>query len=65
MLPSERRPAKGAETLVRLATSTPQEDWKFDEHCKDKEISKGTRQANDPDLANGLWELSAKLTNLK
>jgi hypothetical protein len=37
----------------------------FDEHCKDKEISKGTRQANDPDLANGLWELSAKLTNLK
>ena len=59
-----RSPAKGADTMVWLATSRPEQDWKSGEFYKDRKISKATKQAYDPALANDLWELSAKLTNL-
>ena len=60
-----RSPTKGSDTMVWLATSRPEKDWKSGEFYKDREISKATRQAYDATLANDLWDLSAKLTNLR
>jgi hypothetical protein len=51
--------------MVWLATSRPEKDWKSGEFYKDRKISKATRQAYDATLANDLWDLSAKLTNLR
>jgi NAD(P)-dependent dehydrogenase (short-subunit alcohol dehydrogenase family) len=55
-----RSPAKGAETLVWLATSP--EAAKFNgEYFFDCKVMKTTRRAKDAELAEGLWELSEKL----
>lgn len=59
-----RSPEKGADTLVWLATSKPDQDWQSGEFYKDRKVSKAIRQAYDAVLANNLWELSAKLTGL-
>lgn len=60
-----RSPAKGASTLVWLATTTPGLDWRSGEFYKDRRIYQVTKQAYDPDLATNLWELSAELTGIK
>ena len=60
-----RSPAKGAGTLVWLATTTPGLDWPSGEFYKDREIYRATKHAYDPDLATSLWELSAELTGIK
>jgi len=59
-----RSPAKGAETMVWLATTKPDQDWKSGEFYKDKKISKGTNQARDETLAHELWELSSRVVGL-
>ena len=59
-----RSPAKGADTLVWLATSRPGQDWQSGEYYKGRKSSKATKQAYDMKLAHDLWELSAKLTSL-
>jgi NAD(P)-dependent dehydrogenase (short-subunit alcohol dehydrogenase family) len=59
-----RSPAKGAETMVWLATTKPDHDWKSGEFYKDKKISKGTTQARDVTLAHDLWEASTRTLGL-
>jgi NAD(P)-dependent dehydrogenase (short-subunit alcohol dehydrogenase family) len=57
-------PAKGADTLVWLATSEPGKDWQSGEYYQKRKIKKPSKQAQDAKLAQDLWELSAKLLNL-
>jgi NAD(P)-dependent dehydrogenase (short-subunit alcohol dehydrogenase family) len=56
--------AKGADTLVWLASSTPGADWQSGEYYVKRTIAKATDQANDPRLARELWEQSARYCNL-
>ncbi|MGD0329668.1 MAG: SDR family NAD(P)-dependent oxidoreductase [Nitrososphaeria archaeon] len=58
-------PAEGADTLVWLATSEPGKDWQPGEYYQKRKIKKPSKQAQDAKLAHDLWELSAKLTELK
>jgi len=58
-------PAKGADTLVWLATSEPGKDWQSGEYYQKRKIKQPSKLAQDAKLANDLWELSAKLTNVK
>jgi NAD(P)-dependent dehydrogenase (short-subunit alcohol dehydrogenase family) len=58
-------PAKGADTLVWLATSEPVKDWQPGEYYQKRRITEPSRQAQDPKLAHDLWDLSAKLTGLE
>jgi NAD(P)-dependent dehydrogenase (short-subunit alcohol dehydrogenase family) len=56
-------PAKAADTLVWLATTTPGKDWQSGEYYEKRKISKNIdAKATDPDLARELWELSVKFT---
>lgn len=59
-----RSPEDGADTLVWLATTRPDTDWKRGEYYKNRKISKASRQASNATLANELWEVSAKLTGI-
>ncbi|MFI5035421.1 MAG: SDR family NAD(P)-dependent oxidoreductase [Acidimicrobiales bacterium] len=54
-----RSPARGADTLVWLATS---DGWLAGQYYKDRRISRTSAQANDAELARALWERSASLT---
>jgi NAD(P)-dependent dehydrogenase (short-subunit alcohol dehydrogenase family) len=53
-----RSPEKGAETLVWLATTTPDNDWQPGEYYKDKKICRASRQTQDAMLAAQLWDAS-------
>ena len=53
-----RSPNKGAETLVWLATNTPDHDWQPGEYYKDKKICRANPQAHDAALAARLWDAS-------
>jgi NAD(P)-dependent dehydrogenase (short-subunit alcohol dehydrogenase family) len=53
-----RSPNKGAETLVWLATTTPDHDWQPGEYYKDKKICRANPQAHDAALAAQLWDAS-------
>ncbi|MGA2574301.1 MAG: SDR family NAD(P)-dependent oxidoreductase [Candidatus Methanomethylicaceae archaeon] len=57
-------PAKGADTLVWLATSEQGKDWQSGEYYQKRKIKEPSEQAQDAKLAHDLWELSAKLTGL-
>jgi NAD(P)-dependent dehydrogenase (short-subunit alcohol dehydrogenase family) len=57
-------PAKGADTLVWLASSVPGRDWKSGEYYYKRKIKKTTAQAADAVLAAQLWEQSASLCGL-
>jgi NAD(P)-dependent dehydrogenase (short-subunit alcohol dehydrogenase family) len=57
------KPSKGADTLVWLATTMPGKDWQSGEYYVKRKISERINpQAIDPELANKLWEQSAKFT---
>ena len=58
-------PAQGADTMVWLATSEPGKDWQPGEYYQKRKVKKPSKQAQDAKLAHDLWELSAKLTELK
>jgi hypothetical protein len=58
-------PAKGADTLVWLATSQPGKDWQSGEYYSKRKIKSISKQARDAKLAHDLWELTAQLTELK
>lgn len=60
-----RSPDKGAETLVWLATSTPDDDWPSGAYFKDKKICRASRQADDPALATQLWDASLAAVGIK
>jgi len=57
-------PAKGADTLVWLASSEPGRDWVSGEYYYKRKIKAPTEQATDPDLAQRLWEQSTSLCGL-
>lgn len=51
-------PAKGADTLVWLATTEPRKDWTPGEYYVKRKVAKASTKAYDPDLATSLWEQS-------
>ncbi len=53
-----RSPAKGADTLVWLAGT---DGWRPGEYYKDRRVVKRSKQADDAELARGLWERSMSL----
>jgi NAD(P)-dependent dehydrogenase (short-subunit alcohol dehydrogenase family) len=58
-----RSPARGADTLVWLAT-TPGEAWTSGGYYKDRRVGRASRLAQRDDLAQELWERSTALTGL-
>eukprot|EP01124_Arcella_intermedia_P021053 TRINITY_DN287_c0_g1_i1.p1 TRINITY_DN287_c0_g1~~TRINITY_DN287_c0_g1_i1.p1 ORF type:complete len:287 (+),score=36.70 TRINITY_DN287_c0_g1_i1:29-889(+) len=58
--PFSRTPEQGADSLIWLATSDEAGALKG-EHVYDRRVAKPTRQAEDPVLAQKLWELSTTL----
>ena len=59
-----RSPARGAATLVWLASSRPDRAWTSGEFYKGRSVSRASPKAYDGDLASGLWDLSSELTSL-
>ena len=57
-------PAKGADTLVWLATSVPGQDWQSGEYYYKRKIKKTAQPAADAGLAVRLWDQSAALCGL-
>jgi NAD(P)-dependent dehydrogenase (short-subunit alcohol dehydrogenase family) len=53
-----RTPARGADTLVWLATS---DGWEPGQYFKDRRVARRSKQADDDELARGLWERSMSL----
>ena len=54
-------PAKGAETLVWLAAGTPGTTWQSGGYYQKKAPARSSDQADDPQLAQQLWDRSAAL----
>jgi NAD(P)-dependent dehydrogenase (short-subunit alcohol dehydrogenase family) len=54
-------PEKGADTLIWLASTRPDEDWVSGEYYTKRKISKANAQAYDADLARELWDRSAAM----
>jgi NAD(P)-dependent dehydrogenase (short-subunit alcohol dehydrogenase family) len=57
-------PAKGADTLVWLATTTPGTDWRSGEYYAKRKVARASDEANDNALAQQLWERSARYCGL-
>ncbi|MDG6978295.1 MAG: SDR family NAD(P)-dependent oxidoreductase [Nitrososphaerota archaeon] len=57
-------PEKGADTLVWLATTEPGKDWQSGEYYTKRKVKEPNKQAQDPKLAEDLWDLSARLVGL-
>ncbi len=56
-----KTPEQGADTLVWLATATPNVDWTPGEYYEKRKPARKNRQAADPALAQQLWERSIDL----
>jgi NAD(P)-dependent dehydrogenase (short-subunit alcohol dehydrogenase family) len=54
-------PEKGADTLIWLASTRPDEDWVSGEYYTKRKISRANAQAYDADLARELWDRSAAM----
>lgn len=59
-----RSPENGADTMVWLATSTPEVDWRYGGYYADRSPAQAHPQADDPVVAAALWERSAELVGL-
>ncbi|PKL75872.1 MAG: short-chain dehydrogenase, partial [Candidatus Melainabacteria bacterium HGW-Melainabacteria-1] len=57
-------PAKGADTLIWLASSRPGSDWQPGGYYDRRRPGRKHRQASDPELARQLWDASEKLVGL-
>jgi NAD(P)-dependent dehydrogenase (short-subunit alcohol dehydrogenase family) len=57
-------PAKGADTLVWLATTTPGTEWTSGQYYAKRKIAKMNPQASDASLAAQLWDRSAEMVGL-
>ncbi len=55
------RPDKGADCMVWLAQGTPGKDWQSGEYYEKRKVAKANKQADDAELARGLWEKSAAM----
>ena len=51
-------PAKGADTLIWLATTEPRKVWIPGEYYVKRKVTKANDKAYDPDLAKSLWKQS-------
>jgi NAD(P)-dependent dehydrogenase (short-subunit alcohol dehydrogenase family) len=58
-------PAKGAEPLIWLAEGTPGSTWQSGEYYEKNKPAKTNAQADDPHLAQQLWDRSAALLHLE
>ncbi|MEO9179565.1 MAG: SDR family oxidoreductase [Candidatus Saccharimonadales bacterium] len=58
-------PAKGADTVVWLATTRPGKDWTTGQYYVKRKIAKASPLAYDPVLARSLWEQSASMARIK
>jgi NAD(P)-dependent dehydrogenase (short-subunit alcohol dehydrogenase family) len=56
-----RSPERGADTIVWLATSTPNIDWTSGGYYADRAPARAHPRADDADLARELWERSAAM----
>jgi NAD(P)-dependent dehydrogenase (short-subunit alcohol dehydrogenase family) len=59
-----RSPARGADTLVWLASTAPGAQWPSGEYFKNHRVARCTDLAQSPDLARALWERSRQVTGL-
>ena len=59
-----RSPENGADTMVWLATSTPEVDWRSGGYYADRSPAQAHPQAHDPVVGGALWEGSAELVGL-
>jgi NAD(P)-dependent dehydrogenase (short-subunit alcohol dehydrogenase family) len=57
-------PEKGAEPLVWLSEGTPGQDWVSGEYYEHQKPTRTNPQADDAQIAAGLWDISAKLVGL-
>lgn len=57
-------PEKGADTLVWLATTTPQETWQLGGYYVRRKIAKTNPIAVDESVAKSLWDQSVQMTKL-
>jgi NAD(P)-dependent dehydrogenase (short-subunit alcohol dehydrogenase family) len=57
-------PQKGADTLVWLASSQPDRDWQPGQYYQKRKPKPPSRQAQDPRLANDLWESTTRALGL-
>jgi NAD(P)-dependent dehydrogenase (short-subunit alcohol dehydrogenase family) len=57
-------PAKGADTLVWLASGTPGTDWVRGEYYAKRKPAKMNPQATDTSLASQLWDRSAEMVGV-
>lgn len=51
--------ARGADTMVWLATGSPGEDWTSGEYYFRRKVARASDEANDAALAESLWEQSS------
>lgn len=54
-------PQQGADTLVFLANTTPGQDWQSGQYYVKRKQARASGKANDPSLAQALWDLSEAL----
>ncbi|HEX9227600.1 MAG TPA: SDR family NAD(P)-dependent oxidoreductase [Arthrobacter sp.] len=54
-------PEQGADTLVWLATATPEQDWISGAYYAKRALAKANKQAYDAELARELWDRSAAM----
>ena len=59
-----RSPARGADTLVWLASTEPDVHWPSGEYFKNHRVARTSDLARRPDLAAALWERSLLATGL-
>ncbi len=57
-------PERGSDQLVWLAEGTPGVDWASGQYWVKRRVGRTSPQADDPELARRLWEVSAEMTGL-
>jgi NAD(P)-dependent dehydrogenase (short-subunit alcohol dehydrogenase family) len=60
-----KSPEQGADTLVWLSTSVPGRDWQSGGYFADRKPATAKPDADDRDLATGLWDRSALMCGLQ
>ena len=57
-------PVRGADQLVWLAEGTPGTDWASGQYWVRRRVGRTSPQADDPELARRLWDVSARMVGL-
>jgi len=60
-----RSPERGADTLVWLSTTVPDQDWQSGGYFADRKPASAKADANDGALARALWDRSALMCELQ